>query len=124
MFAGDEVDRLSRCKSKALIYAPFPRGEWNIKFNFAAVQAAATALRLDTVNRASGIHYFLHNMRKQHLNETFVWCQMAVVSRLSVQEQEAACWIAVAEQSVSPPSLLVIAHYCFVMTWKKCHGAK
>lgn len=75
------------------------------------------------------IHYFLHNMRKQHLNETFVSCQNRVASPPSVQIHEngeesgerrrsapdcnkaaglvmvahwnEACWMWVAEQSVS-----------------------
>ncbi len=65
------------------------RSEWNIKFNFAAVELRLHRAQADTVNRAcrrrAGIHYFLHNMRKQHLNETFVSCQIRVASTLSIQ---------------------------------------
>lgn len=68
----------------------FPSGGLNIKFNFAAVEPPE--LRLDTVNWAhqscARIHYFLRNMRKQHLNETFVSCQNSVASPLFIQTCE------------------------------------
>lgn len=62
----------------------------NIKFNFAAVERCLPrAQAWHMVNQAcrccAGIHYFLHNMRKQHLNETFVSCQNRVASTLSIQ---------------------------------------
>lgn len=75
---------------KSFDLCTFPSGGLNIKFNFAA--AEPLELRLDTVNWArrscAGIHYFLRNMRKQHLNETFVSCQNGVVSAPSIQTRE------------------------------------
>jgi len=52
------------------------------------LQPCSTLRRLDTVNwarRSTGIHYYFHNMRKPHLNETFVSCQNSVRSTLSIQ---------------------------------------
>lgn len=67
-------------------------GGLNIKFNFAAVEPCLPRaeawhgeLGLPELRR---IHYFLHNMRKQHLNETFVSCQNRVASTLSIQIRE------------------------------------
>lgn len=84
----------------------------DIKFNFAAVEG-----RLPWAQPRHGepgpaaapvrIHYFLHNMRKQHLNETFVSCQNRVASTLPTQihgngeERNRRQRLAVTKQQVS-----------------------
>lgn len=65
-------------------------GGLDIKFNFAAVEGClprAQPRHGETGPAAAParIHYFLHNMRKQHLNETFVSCQNRVASTLLAQ---------------------------------------
>lgn len=77
---------------KSFDLCTFPAADWTLNLILLLWSCACPVLRLDTVNRPAGcragIHYFLHNMRKQHLNETFVSCQNRVASTLSIQIHE------------------------------------
>lgn len=74
---------------KSFDLCTFPAADWTLNLILLLCSRVCPELRLDTVNWAyrscAGIHYFLHNMRKQHLNETFVSCQNGVASTLSIQ---------------------------------------
>lgn len=77
---------------KSFDLCTFPAANGTLNLILLLWSGAGSVLRLDTVNRAccrrAGIHYFLHNMRKQHLNETFVWCQNRAASTLSIQTHQ------------------------------------
>lgn len=77
---------------KSFDLCTFPATDWTLNLILLLWRCACPAPSLDTGNRARGrparIHYFLHNMRKQHLNETFVSCQNRAASILSIQIHE------------------------------------